>query len=159
MTNFVNTSIDSYSCCNSHTDNENSTTKSYWEKQILILGGGFDSIGLLSASSNPKVKVFELDYPEIITKKAKMINEIEQAKIFYDSGQYNLIGIDLCDESSSIYATLTEKGFNWKTPTLVYTECVLVYFDKLNAEKLIQILVSNISLIVWLTYDMVVIYY
>ena len=56
---------------------------------------GFDSIGLLSTSYNPSIKVFELDYPDIVIKKTDIVNEIEKGKEFINNGQYNLIGIDL----------------------------------------------------------------
>ena len=96
-----------------------------------------------------------MDYPDVVSTKHLLINDIVNAKDFVKSGRYNLIGINLCIDPSSIMSSLINQGFDCNIPTLVYSECVLVYLNKKTSENLIELLVSNISSIIWMTYDMV----
>lgn len=68
-------------------------------------------------------------------------------------GKLSLIGCDL-KNSDDIIKALCAMGFEMDKPTLVITECVLVYLHDIDTVHLIQKLSSHLKYGVWLSYDM-----
>lgn len=123
------------------------STSTHARRQIVCLGCGFDTISFECGS--PGTVFLEIDYEEIIGKKVDIITgqpallrkvlgdgtistsaEVKRG-YGYDLGSLQLISADLRDPGA-VRARLAEAGADWKAPTLVLTECVLVceYFAR-----------------------------
>jgi len=162
-------------------------------RQIVSLGGGFDTLSLrIIAENNPGLHIYEVDFEEVINKKAVALlsestcrhlllgnhgnnttpsaspgikdNRQILTKILHDctiTNGYNLgpnltlFGSDLRNNTNDIINKLTSIGFNPSLPTLILTECVLVYIEKAVTEQLINTFASSLSNVAWDTYDMV----
>lgn len=154
-------------------------------RQIIIIGCGFDSLALSISSSSLEsqdytVHTFEVDFDEVIHRKVEAIEKImdetvpnaimpkgnsdEERSDFYRR-LYNMRFFSL-DLSSSdgvdrfITDLVDRGGFNSSFPTLIISECVLVYMDKAAStyfcEQLLTALpLAQSELVVWASYDMV----
>ena len=180
---------------NDHADRVTTTlpdsTSAY--RQIISLGCGFDTLSLrIIAENHPGLHIYEVDFEEVINKKAIALlsestcrhlllgshynnatplsslgskdNRQILTKILHDCTITNgfnlgpnltLFGSDLRNNTNDIVNKLTSIGFNPLLPTLILTECVLVYIEKVVTEKLINAFASSISNVAWVTYDMV----
>ena len=72
----------------------------------------------------------------------------------YKIGKLNLLSVDLRN-ADDLLAILIEAGLKLDVPTLVLSECVLVYIEKKEADKLCSSLGSALKDAVWVTYDMI----
>lgn len=90
-------------------------------EQVLVLGSGFDTRAIRLAQSNGGPNVFEVDLPEVIHSKQRILEEhgINLPK------QLKLIGADLA--SSDLKQTLVAAGFNVHKPTFVMIEGVMFF--------------------------------
>jgi O-methyltransferase involved in polyketide biosynthesis len=128
-------------------------------RQIVSLGCGFDTIAFeygsgsdggsdgAGSGASPSTVFFELDYSEIVEKKAAIVLgqpalsqrvlptpppdapppslSAARAPYGYDLGALRLLAGDLRD-SEGVARHLAAAGVHWAAPTLVLTECVLV---------------------------------
>lgn len=179
FTNILKQFLNTIPLSNDTTDNKEFTS------QIVYLGPGFDTISLIpfiESSNASKIKTFEIDYPEIIKKKIEfyssdkeimnILSNVSSSIVTNDNTNVNtnvnintimkslspnltLIGHDLRD-TTSIISLLEQSDFNCNLPTLILSECVLVYIEKeyiLNlCHEFSKILLHNS---IWVTYDMI----
>lgn len=141
-------------------------------RQVLFLGAGFDTTPLIPYQQElPGVRTFEVDFPDIIKSKVDIFRTIPGIVTLLDTyptdvapvttrttttiGPHTFISQDLRN-AQAVSANLTESGFDPTLPTLVLSECVLVYMGKdatlALATELGQIMQSDA---LWLTYDMI----
>ena len=122
--------------------------------QIVFLGAGTDTNGLrvVNSSQSADVKVFEVDFPEIIRKKVRVIQKHSQRLTFLGDveasssshgvirfgSQFGLIDHDLRSPLQTLTDKLNMTGFNRAKPTLFICECVLIYMDTYEANAIIQ---------------------
>ena len=72
----------------------------------------------------------------------------------YKIGKLNLLSVDLRN-ADNLLAILIDAGLKLNVPTLILTECVLVYIEKKDADKLCSSLGSALQDATWITYDMI----
>jgi hypothetical protein len=137
------------------------------ESQVLILGGGYDTLSLnLLKDAREDVTVFEIDFPEVINRKSSIIlsnshllaavrppidsEVVDSADALTSSattsssvsgviklGNLLLIAADLRD-SARVLELLDSASFDGSKPTLIVSECVLVYMSKDDSLRLVQ---------------------
>ncbi len=130
---------------------------------MLILGCGFDSLALNIASSDRRnVATFEVDFYETIERKVETIKSLHQLpcsasanhrediplRFFHRIGCMRYFGCDLScpEEVDRLLADLVELGgFDRSIPTLILTECVLVYMTNIDSTYLIRSLTSLLT--------------
>jgi hypothetical protein len=115
------------------------------EAQILNIGAGFDTIAFhLAERKNPKIRIFEADFSDLLLRKANLIVKSKElysvllgddapkpslqsitTEYGYHFNQLHLISSDLHLPQDFIQSLL-QAGFQVTTPTLIFTECVLV---------------------------------
>ncbi len=150
-------------------------------RQIINLGSGFDSSSLLPYSQGyERLRTFEVDFATIITKKTEILLSIpavvtllcgdqtsgsasltssEHKQNISSSvcriGPVSFISQDLRN-AQSIVSDLLVAGLDVSQPTLVISECVLVYVNKEHVSELCSALGAFLQgPAAWLTYDMV----
>lgn len=148
------------------------------EKQILYLGCGFDTSGVLNYQLSSNIKTFEIDFPEIINQKYKIFSSekkiyecldydptnpsslsdttiFEFAESIKQLGKLTMISHDIRDATLFINKLIAAQ-FNPLLPTFVITECVLVYLNKDSVHQIIQALSTLIPTnLIWISYDMI----
>lgn len=107
-------------------------------RNIVLLGSGFDTNAF--RYSGRDVCFFEVDFPEIVESKSKIIVEeenlfrrvhndisekIERCSYGYRFDNLRLVSADLRN-STDVLTNLQTAGLVSTDPTLVITECVLV---------------------------------
>lgn len=92
--------------------------------QVLVVGGGFDTLSLRLAAEYPEVTFLELDHPPTHTSKAEAVKEIGA-----ESPNLYLEGVDLSQKSLSEY--LQESRF-WSADaqSVAIAEGVLMYLTE-----------------------------
>lgn len=142
-------------------------------KQVVFLGAGFDTLPLLahrvSKAKAGNLKTFEVDFPDVISKKASVFQSIPAvvellstqeplsmiSPRFTRIGSHTFIGEDLRNSGGTVHALL-ECGLDGSLPTLILSECVLVYMNKASTMGLCESLGAVLqSEALWVTYDMI----
>lgn len=124
------------------------------KRQILNLGGGFDTTFLkLKQQGNVDNLVFvEADYTPVIQHKYSILSHVRttrellgiaalenyQTSYGYSVGGLQLVAADL-KNSVELLQRLQAAGVTGDAPTLVITECVLVYMERQHQEQLVQV--------------------
>lgn len=137
------------------------------KRQVLFLGAGFDTTPLIPYQQQlSDVRTFEVDFSDIITSKVAIFKSVPGISSLLQSypsdgttsnpmGPHTFISQDMRD-APAVVAGLLESGFDSSVPTLVLSECVLVYMKKEATEQLAaelaQIMQGDA---LWLTYDMI----
>lgn len=141
------------------------------ERQIIILGSGFDTLSFnLIQNNHESLSIVEVDFHDIIEKKCRIVltesnltklltpNQsltLEESRIQsgYKCGPVSFVSVDLRD-SKSLLDTFERLSLNRSLPTLVLTECVLVYLEKQATEALLDTIATYFEQAVWVSYDM-----
>ncbi len=152
--------------------------------QILNIGGGFDTLAFHVFSKqarekgsdgvDDKVRVYEVDFPEVIQQKTRsilskpalrnvLVTSQEQRSApnssFKISNGAKIGGLTLlsCDlrEADSVVSSLISSSFDPSIPTFIISECVLVYISKSDVERLVQGVSSITQDALWISYDMI----
>ncbi|XP_048645641.1 leucine carboxyl methyltransferase 1 isoform X2 [Marmota marmota marmota] len=122
--------------------------------QVLNLGAGMDTtFWKLKDEDLLPSKYFEIDFPMIVTRKlhniknkpllSKPIVELHSEDMLHmdghtlDSKRYAIIGADLRD-LSELEEKLKKCNMNTQLPTLLITECVLVYMTPEQSANLLK---------------------
>ncbi|MGI0494930.1 class I SAM-dependent methyltransferase [Alkalinema pantanalense CENA528] len=103
--------------------------------QIVIVASGLDTRAY-RLPWTPAVKVYELDYPEVLAYKANLL------KAASPSCQHHLIGADLTQPWEE---QLLSAGYSPSLPSIWLIEGLLMYFSEAQAHRLLQA-VSNLAL-------------
>lgn len=144
-------------------------------RQIVFLGVGFDTSPLTSFQLATDSRVFEVDFPDIMSKKHEMYQSEEEFTSFFAAqgasssstmapppppgvrqlGHFSLIGVDMRD-TNKLLSLLQAAGLDSDRPTLIISECVLVYMDKASVQSLSSRLGALLQgSAMWVTYDMI----
>ena len=132
------------------------------QKQIIILGCGIDSLALNVLKYHPNLHIYEIDFEETIEYKKKcLLKESELLKSVWPSyslsdskfGPLTMIGGDL-RHPTMIISSLASHGCDFSRPTLIISECVLVYLQKEHCLDLLQTLSHSFNNAAVISYDM-----
>eukprot|EP00271_Cylindrocystis_brebissonii_P015015 TRINITY_DN36891_c0_g1_i1.p1 TRINITY_DN36891_c0_g1~~TRINITY_DN36891_c0_g1_i1.p1 ORF type:complete len:366 (-),score=61.06 TRINITY_DN36891_c0_g1_i1:460-1557(-) len=123
------------------------------ECQILSLGAGFDTLFFQLQKEGRAPSCFvEVDFAEVTTRKAAIIaaqsslhsllESTDTSKMPIEKGavhsrRYHLLSADLRD-TPSLDTKLAAAGLRADLPTLILTECVLIYMDPQKSRDLIE---------------------
>jgi hypothetical protein len=132
---------------------------------ILNLGCGFDTFFLSLRANYDNYRYYEFDYSEIVIKKLELIKksqkiknligtyEIKSGSLF--SHFYSLLQCDCTDyqEFNKILCSISD--FDFSLPTIVISECLLVYLKKDVSTQMLHNLTNNFKNLVFLEYDLI----
>ncbi|XP_034525453.1 leucine carboxyl methyltransferase 1, partial [Ailuropoda melanoleuca] len=120
--------------------------------QILNLGAGMDTtFWRLKDEDLLPQKYFEVDFPMIVTRKLHSINPDGH---LLDSKRYAIIGADLRD-IPELEEKLKKCNMNPQLPTLLITECVLVYMSPEQSANLLKWAASSFETAMFINYEQV----
>jgi methyltransferase (TIGR00027 family) len=107
--------------------------------QVLVVGGGFDTLSLRLAAEYPEVRFLELDHPPTHASKAEAVKEIGA-----ESPNLHLEGVDLSQRSLSEY--LHESRF-WsaEVKSVAIAEGVLMYLTEAEVVAFLEAVRSSSS--------------
>eukprot|EP01063_Lacrimia_lanifica_P006968 TRINITY_DN14415_c0_g1_i1.p1 TRINITY_DN14415_c0_g1~~TRINITY_DN14415_c0_g1_i1.p1 ORF type:complete len:377 (+),score=138.48 TRINITY_DN14415_c0_g1_i1:64-1131(+) len=140
--------------------------------QVVSLGAGFDStyfrvVGMQGREGANAVhaaiaqgvrKWIDMDFTEVIARKhAKIAQDDEMAKLAAEGNRYALIGVDLRepDIKGKLQEGLQSVGAASGLPTIVLSECVLVYLAPAQGDAVIQAVGDLFSTAAFVTYEQV----
>ncbi|KAJ0235614.1 Leucine carboxyl methyltransferase 1 [Hirschfeldia incana] len=138
------------------------------KKQILSLGAGFDTtyFQLLDEGKGPHLYV-ELDFKEVTSKKASVIENSSQLKdklgenssISVEEGQvlsdhYKLLPVDLRD-IPKLRDVISFAGMDPSLPTFIIAECVLIYLDPDSSRAIVNWASKAFSTAVFFLYEQI----
>jgi len=124
--------------------------------QLVVLGAGTDTSGLHAIKNyiDHDIRVFEIDFAEMIHKKLRIIRKHPREFSFIDSEpstydsvndsvsklgkKLSLIMHDLRDPIEALDWKLASAGFDRAKPTLFVSECVLIYLDMGDSNRVIE---------------------
>ncbi|XP_025064064.1 leucine carboxyl methyltransferase 1 isoform X1 [Alligator sinensis] len=139
--------------------------------QVINLGAGMDTMFWRLKDENllPR-KYFEVDFPTIVTRKiynikskpplSKPIMESHSGESLLidahslDSCRYSIIGADL-RSSSELEEKLKKFNMDTQLPTLLITECVLVYMTPQQSASLLKWAASTFQTAMFINYEQV----
>ena len=85
---------------------------------------------------------------------AKMLSDYAIGKNAFKINNLYMLAVDL-RKSEDVIGGLIEIGLDVSAPTLIITECVLVYIEKEFSERLCSAFSTHLTDAVWVTYDMI----
>lgn len=144
-------------------------------RQVVNIGAGYDTTvfnfaKLFAGAKDLDYKVLELDLPVVVRRKIKVIRskapfhafcEEHFANFAIDDGadprvssdQYSLRACDLND-LAAFRRVLEEEGLDPGAPTLVVSECVMVYLEPASVTGLIGFVASTFAQAIFVDYEM-----
>ncbi|CAG8478697.1 11056_t:CDS:2 [Ambispora leptoticha] len=141
------------------------------KKQIVSLGAGSDTRYFNFKSKkllDSLYKYFEIDYPEVTAKKVVVIRKNKQLSEFFEgnvelglggaelyASDYCLLSGDLKEFVESIIPRMEKQGFNKSLPTLFLSECVLIYMEPQDSDKIIQWIGDNMQAALFALYEQI----
>ncbi|KAL2511546.1 Leucine carboxyl methyltransferase [Abeliophyllum distichum] len=149
--------------CEVNTDEQGNT-----KKQILSLGAGFDTtyFQLQDEGKAPFLYV-ELDFKEVTSKKAALIETCSQLKdkvgetasISHEKGEvlsdhYKLLPVDLRD-LQKLDDIVTLANIDPSLPTFIIAECVLIYLDPDSSRGIVKWASKTFSTAVFFLYEQI----
>lgn len=99
--------------------------------QLLVVGGGFDTLALRIAREHRQVAVFEIDHPASQRVKVDAVKALGGAPENLDFLAVDLAVTQLSD-------VMRDCGWNEQTPSVVVVEGVLMYLEKHAVESLFE---------------------
>lgn len=137
--------------------------------QIVNLGSGFDTLyWRLKDSGHNIVNFVELDYPNVTARKCYFIkrNKSLLDKIHTEDGEvrlsstdlhaanYHIVGVDLRN-IAEVESKLVEAEIKYDLPTLFIAECVLIYIETLQVQRLLSWLAQTFKSSFFINYEQV----
>ncbi len=113
--------------------------------QIILLASGLDTRAY-RYPWHPDTKVYELDYPEVLSYKAELLQNIEP------SCQHHLIPADLTQPWQE---KLLESGYQPESPSIWLIEGLLMYLLEEQAQDLLETVSDLSSENSWLGVDLI----
>lgn len=144
--------------------------KLFADCQIVNLGAGFDTLYWRLEDEGIHVRSFtEVDLPGVTSKKCHAIrsrkplleqlaandNEVKFSTNDLHAGNYHLVGVDMRQLSNLQRKLLQESGLNPSIPTIVLSECVLVYVDLAASAALLRWFAEAFQIAVFINYEQV----
>ncbi|KAF6215589.1 hypothetical protein GE061_010345 [Apolygus lucorum] len=133
--------------------------------QILSLGAGFDTTYFRLFSKFPDVVYFEVDLKDVVDNKIGMIKRSpELSSILVDvnvgefdfnhlkSRHYNIFTHDLSD-TEGLGHKLTQMGFDFGQPSLVFSECAITYIEEERSTSLLEWIKIRMENVTVLNYE------
>lgn len=135
--------------------------------QVINLGAGFDTRfwQLKEAGLSPKV-FFEVDFGAVTSRKCMAIRRRKPLQTFFDgqdvqfgpeelhAKDYHLIAGDIRNVTE-LDQKFTSCGLDRSLPTILITECVLIYLNPKEAELVIKWAATSFKNAVFLNYEQV----
>ena len=127
------------------------------QAQVISLGAGFDTLfwrlGAAGYGSEHIKGYYEVDHPELMAHKREIcgysrVLELPQG----DAERYHAIGADLRD-SAAVHAALVSAGMDPTIPTILLTECVMVYLEGEHAKGLLSWAAETFNRALWINYE------
>jgi len=126
--------------------------------QIITLGAGCDTLFFRLCAEHPKLAqhlvVFETDFQNVIDKKQQICNAHETLRDLAARDQYRIFPCDLRD-LNTLTTGLESAGFDSNIPTLLLSECVLIYMESQYSNRVIEWAGNNIRSSVFVTYEQI----
>ncbi|GJJ70085.1 [phosphatase 2A protein]-leucine-carboxy methyltransferase [Entomortierella parvispora] len=147
-----------------------SQTSGQTKKQIVSLGCGSDTRYFKLKTKGLTVhKYFEIDFQESTAKKAVVI---KKNKAFTDviadpdlklglggtelyAKDYCLLSGDLREFTEVIVPKLMAQGFDTSLPTLFLSECVLIYIQPRDSDRIVEWVGTNMSASLFVLYEQI----
>lgn len=153
-------------------------------RQVVVLGAGFDTLFFRSASAAQSedrdgVAFFELDFPSVVQNKIDAVARFaplaqlvaadwsrdvtRHQSVPGDDGnsfvglvapRYRIAGVDLSD-LDAVERRLRALGVDMSLPTLILSECVLIYIDGAQGDALLQWFARSFAHSAVLTYEQI----
>ncbi|GLJ29551.1 hypothetical protein SUGI_0582850 [Cryptomeria japonica] len=138
------------------------------KKQVISLGAGYDTtfFQLQEEGKAPTLYV-ELDFKEVTSKKAAIINSHEQLRdkigkspiISQERGEvhsekYKLLPVDLCN-IKELDAIFDLAQLDSSLPTFIIAECVLVYLEPRASRAVVKWAAEKFSSSVFVIYEQI----
>ncbi|RKP18168.1 leucine carboxyl methyltransferase [Rozella allomycis CSF55] len=137
--------------------------------QILSLGAGSDTrfFNLIKRRHYKNIKYFEVDFAAVNAKKCNVIKRkkeflsiLDNPRIAIDiseiySDDYFLLSEDLRNFKTKVMPKLITCGFTYTNPTIVLSECVLIYLDSIVGDAIISTLSSVLTTSCFVTYEQI----
>lgn len=102
-------------------------------KQVIVMGGGFDTLSLRMAKKYNDVNFFEIDLPNTQNRKIEVLKEID----YLVPQNCHFINADL--SQTKLEKVLADKNtFDASLPTLVILEGVLMYLSETEVKNLFK---------------------
>ncbi|KAJ2559893.1 carboxy methyl transferase for protein phosphatase 2A [Coemansia sp. RSA 1933] len=137
--------------------------------QVVVLGAGMDtSYFLLTSEQRAAVRFYEIDFPDITSKKAAAIwrkrslrallpadTAVAAGGTELHSDSFSLLAGDLRDFEPSVASKLRSRGFDEFLPTLFVSECVLIYLDPAHSDAILDWITQNVPSAGIVTYEQI----
>ncbi|KAL3315533.1 Leucine carboxyl methyltransferase 1 [Cichlidogyrus casuarinus] len=131
--------------------------------QILNLGAGSDTLYFKLAQDNLHPNRFiEIDLHDNVMRKkhetlhSLVLNNVDpQSRSLLSSERLSILPFDLTETPDSLFQKLSEHSVDFAIPTLIITECVLVYFESSISSLLIKALAKKFPLANFLSFEQV----
>lgn len=137
-------------------------SKKFKKVQVVSLGAGFDTRYFTLPES--EIYYWEIDFPQVIQKKIMIIqksnilsSKLEQALVMngnLKSTKYNLIGGDLRNHVK-IREQLIDSGLDAQIPTIILSECCLIYLEVDQSNNLIKDFIGLFQTCSFLVYEQI----
>ncbi|KAJ8324795.1 carboxy methyl transferase for protein phosphatase 2A [Batrachochytrium dendrobatidis] len=139
------------------------------DKQIISLGAGSDTrfFNFKADGINPR-RYIEIDYPQITAKKAHAIVRDKNTRLVIGEDSYKVLGggVELVADSywlipgdlrdfTCILPKLVSMGLDTTLPTLILSECVLIYLDPIVSHSILTTMASSFTTAVVATYEQI----
>lgn len=109
--------------------------------QILSLGAGSDTLYFRLASRGLKPKRYvEVDLAGVVVRKQKIIAQTEELNSLVDNEVYSLFEADIVKVDDLQKKLSKLENFDFNLPTLILSECVLVYLEPENSMKILKMI-------------------
>jgi hypothetical protein len=137
--------------------------------QVVSLGAGSDTHGFWSLGQFERMRYFEVDFSDTILFKAKKLDDHRTKfwsvmgashdavephfstspssdRVVWSLGRFAMVGFDLRDDPRVLLEILTQStGFDNTRPTLIISECCLIYLDSSQCESILSAFASVVS--------------
>eukprot|EP01061_Rhynchopus_euleeides_P033614 TRINITY_DN5646_c0_g3_i7.p1 TRINITY_DN5646_c0_g3~~TRINITY_DN5646_c0_g3_i7.p1 ORF type:complete len:340 (+),score=154.18 TRINITY_DN5646_c0_g3_i7:29-1048(+) len=126
--------------------------------QVIALGCGFDTTFFRLRKEGHLANVHrwvDIDFESVIAEKQRNLLGLEEAKSLAD-GNYRTLSVDLRDaDEVKAHFEGAELGLDLTLPTLVISECVLVYMRPGEGDAVIQLCGTLFKSAAFLTYEQI----
>ena len=158
-------------CVNTATNNFLKYTENQGHRQVICLGAGYDTFMIELLKENlENISLFEIDFVDVVVRKAAMIcnkNVMNKLPVCaksnssndfaipngYKFGNLSLLSADL-RSGDNLLQVLSLANADQNARTLIISECVLVYLNGNESQRLVRSISEFFSSSLWFTYDM-----
>ncbi|KAL1921332.1 uncharacterized protein VTP21DRAFT_11048 [Calcarisporiella thermophila] len=140
------------------------------KKQVVSLGAGSDTrfFCYKAQSLLTPNNYFEIDYPEITANKIAILRRnqelcrilgedirVESGGTELHTADFHIIPGDLRHWESKVVPSLVQAGLDLKLPTLFLSECVLIYLDPHDSDRIVEWVGNNMATSMFVVYEQI----